>query len=104
MGFDRGRRGRRLVLRRRDPDSGGWINPNDQGWHQLAWSAQPVLMTLDSRGDLCQTCSGCALEEFDLTGPRIKNVATGTEPLVWHFNGGSKNDLMPLFLKKLGLA
>lgn len=86
----------------RKPD-GSWVHPNDQGWYQTLFCAQPVPMTLDYRAEVVQCCSACTLEEFDLTGKRIKNVVTGTEPLVWHFNGGSKNDLLPAFLPKWGM-
>jgi hypothetical protein len=92
----------------RSPDQlhgggGRMIHPNDQGWYQLMYAAQVVPMDLDSRGEIAQCLSACTLDEFDLSGPRIRNLVTGTEPLVWHFNGGSKNDLMPVFLQKWGI-
>lgn len=92
----------------RSPDhlhggGGRMIHPNDQGWYQLAFAAQVVPMRLDHRCQLVQALSGCTPEEFDLSG-HIRNVATGTHPVVWHFNGGSKNDLMPAFLQKWGLG
>jgi hypothetical protein len=87
---------------------GGWTHPNDQGWYQTLFCAQPVPMTLDYRAEVVQCCSACTIEEFDLTGKRIKNVVTGTEPLVWHFNGGSKNSpeeggILHQMLKKWGM-
>lgn len=84
------------------PD-GGWTHPNDQGWYQTLFCAQPVPMVLDYACHVVQCCSACSLEEFDLTGKRIKNVVTGTEPLVFHFNGGSKDSLLPHFLPKWGM-
>jgi hypothetical protein len=84
------------------PD-GSWVHVNDQGWYQTLFCAQPVPMVLDYRCEIVQCCSACSLEEFDLTGKKIKNVVTGTEPMVWHFNGGSKNDLLPAFLPKWGM-
>lgn len=84
------------------PD-GSWVHVNDQGWYQTLFCAQPVPMTLDYRCEIVQCCSACSLDEFDLTGKRIKNIVTGTEPLVWHFNGGSKNDLLPAMLPKWGM-
>lgn len=86
----------------RKPD-GSWVHPNDQGWYQTLFCAQPVPMVLDYRADVVQCCSACSLQEYDLTGERIRNVVTGTKPLVWHFNGGSKNDLLPAFLPKWGM-
>lgn len=82
---------------------GRWVHTNDQGWYQYAYAAHPVPMTLDSMCEIFQTCSACTLDEFDLSGEMVKNKVTGTTPLVWHFNGGSKNDLLPVFLKKWGL-
>lgn len=82
--------------------NGSHVNPNDQGWYQLMFAAQVVPMELDYSGRLCKSLSGCSLEEFDLEGDRICDRA-GNEPLVFHFNGGSKNTLMPAFLRKLGL-
>lgn len=82
---------------------GTWVHPNDQGWYQTLFCAQPVPMTLDYRCEIVQCCSACTIEEFDLSGEHIKNVMTGTTPLVFHFNGGSKNDLLPAFLPKWGM-
>jgi hypothetical protein len=84
------------------PD-GTHVCPNDQGWYQTLFLTEVVPMTLDYRCEIVQCCSACSLEEFDLTGKKIKNVVTGTEPMVWHFNGGSKNDLLPAFLPKWGM-
>lgn len=83
--------------------AGRWINPNDQGWFQLMYAAQVVPIMLDTECEFCQSLSACTIEEFDLSGERIKNVLTQSTPFVFHFNGGSKNDLMPIFLKYWGL-
>jgi hypothetical protein len=87
---------------------GGWTHPNDQGWYQTLFCAQPVPMTLDYRCEIVQCGSACSIEEFDLTGPKVKNIVTGTEPLVFHFNGGSKNSpeeggIMHPMLRKWGM-
>lgn len=79
------------------------IEPNDQGELQAIYSSQPVTMIVDSKCELAQTFSACSLDEFDMSGEHIKNKATGTTPGVLHFNGGSKNEIMPVMLKKLGL-
>lgn len=83
--------------------NGQKIEPNDQGEFQKLFGSQPVKMVVDAKCLLCQTLSACALDEFDLSGERIRNKVTGTTPGAFHFNGGSKNDLMPVFLQKLGL-
>lgn len=79
------------------------IEPNDQGEFQYAFTCQPVPMVVDGKCQLAQTLSACTMDEFDLSHDRIFNKITGTYPGVFHFNGGSKNDLMPAFLTKLGL-
>lgn len=84
------------------PD-GSWVHVNDQGWYQTLFLTEVVPMALDYKCEIVQCCSACTLDEFDLTGPRIRNKVTGTEPLAWHFNGGSKNDLLPAFLPKWGM-
>lgn len=92
----------------RSPDdlhggAGTMVNTNDQGWIQAMYAMQPVTMRLDHACVLCQTLSACSLDEFDLTGDRIRNVVKDTYPLVIHANGSGKNDLLPIFLAKWGL-
>lgn len=84
--------------------NGQKIEPNDQGEFQKLFQSQPVKMVVDTTCIVSQTLSACTIDEFDLTGRDIRNKATGTTPGVWHFNGGSKNDLMPIMLKKWGLS
>ena len=79
------------------------IEPNDQGEFQAVFAKQVVPMIVDGKCELAQTLSACTIEEFDLTGTLITNNLTRTSPGVFHFNGGSKNDLMPLMLKKWNL-
>lgn len=83
------------------------IEPNDQGEFQYAFTCQPVPMVVDGKCQLAQTLSACTMDEFDLSQDKplklIMNKITGTYPGVFHFNGGSKNDLMPAFMTKLGL-
>lgn len=87
----------------KDPDTGRDIQPNDQGWHQFTYSAQPVPMILDSHAQLFQSYSACELDEFDLTGPKVMNRLTETCPSIHHFNGNSKDLIMGHFLEKWGL-
>lgn len=91
-----------IGLDRKLPD-GRKIEPNDQGEFQKLYGSQPVRMTVDCECLISQTLSACTLDEFDLSGEFIRNKVTGTAPGVFHFNGGSKNDLMPQFLAKLKL-
>lgn len=84
-------------------ENGRKIEPNDQGEFQKLFSSQPVKMVVDGKCYLAQTGSSCSLAEFDLSGDRIQNKVTGTYPGAFHFNGGSKNDLMPVMLQKLHL-
>lgn len=83
--------------------NGAWFHPNDQEHYTLAYLSQPVPMKLDVRAELCQCCSGCEPSEFAMAELPIRNIATGAAPGVWHFNGGSKNILMPMVHRALGL-
>lgn len=84
--------------------AGRMIEPNDQGHFQYAFAAHPVPLCLDTQCDVFQSCSACTMDDFDLSGALVKNIVTGTFPLVWHFNGGSKNDLLPAMLHKWNLG
>lgn len=84
-------------------DNGRSIEPNDQGEFQYAFTCQPVPMKVDNACYFSQTLSACTMEEFDLSGPRIRNRVTNSYPGVFHFNGDSKNNLMPAMLAHLGL-
>jgi hypothetical protein len=87
-----------------DPPGGPY--PNDQGEYQALYARQRehgIRMIVDGGCRVSQTLSACTLDEFDLTGKRIRNRVTGTEPGVFHFNGGSKNEIMPAMLEKLNL-
>lgn len=79
---------------------GRTVNVNDQGWYQVGYALQVVPQALDTHCELCCCCSACSLDDFDLAGAQVVNRLTGTAPMVWHFNGGSKNDVMPVLLEK----
>lgn len=83
---------------------GQWVNTNDQGWYQVAFAAHVVPMVLDTKCEVFQALSACSLDEFDIRADGITNKLTGTNPLVVHANGGSKNDILPVILNKWGLA
>lgn len=80
-----------------------WVSPNDQGDYQEIWSKMPVPMALDTKAELCICCHGSELDDFDLTGPKIKNRLTDTVPGVFHCNGGAKDVLLPQLLAHWGL-
>lgn len=84
------------------PD-GSWFTPNDQEHFTLAFLKQPVPWVLDYKTELCIACHGSEINEFDWSGPRIKNLITGTYPMVWHGNGSGKNDMFPRVLEHMGL-
>lgn len=84
-------------------ENGKKIEPNDQGEFQALFGKQPVPMVVDAECVAAQTLSACTLDEFDLSGEFIVNRTTGYEPGVFHFNGGSKELMMPQFLAKLKL-
>lgn len=83
--------------------SGGRIEPNDQGEFQKAFVAQPVKMVVDGRCELAQTFSACDASEFEITSCGVRNRMTGTQPGVLHANGNSKETILPLVMKALGL-
>lgn len=82
---------------------GSWFHPNDQEHFTLAYLNQPVKMVLDTHCHLFQSFSGASPVEFDFTTDRIRNLITGTDPLVYHCNGDAKNNHSPTIIKKLGL-
>lgn len=84
-------------------NDGSWYHPNDQEHYTLAYLDQPVPMVLDTNCHLCQSLSGCSACEFDFSVKPMRNLITGSTPRTFHFNGGSKNDLMPIVLNKLDL-
>lgn len=83
-------------------EDGTWVHPNDQEYFMLAYLEQPVKMSLDVQAQLCQSMHGSTEEELDLSGPLVRNLVTDTVPVAVHFNGGSKNTVMPPILKKFG--
>jgi len=85
--------------------AGVTVNVNDGTWYQILFAARPTPMVLDTKCEIFQCLSSCTMEEFgEFTDGRMVNKVTGSAPLVWHFNGGAKNDLMPIFIKHWGLA
>lgn len=83
---------------------GSKTEPNDQGEFQKAFAKQPVPMTVDGLCQVAQTFSGCSPDEFDISSHGVMNRVTGSCPGALHFNGGSKNDIMPLVMEALKLS
>jgi len=73
----------------RKPD-GSWHHENDQAYFLEAFTKQPVSMKLDVRCEIAQTLHDEPLSSFDFSGTKVKNILTGTFPIVWHANGGGK--------------
>lgn len=76
-----------------DPVQGKNIHPNDQFEFQKLAIKHPDIIELDYNQILSQTLHDATIDEFDLTGGRIRNKNTGTYPCTFHFNGGSKDNL-----------
>lgn len=87
---------------RTNPD-GSKTEPNDQGEFQKAFVAQPVPMVVDGKCIVSQTFSACTKDEFEISGLGVKNRLTDTFPGALHFNGGSKNDIMPDVFRAMSL-
>ncbi len=83
-------------------ENGDRIGPNDQLYYQQQFLAQPVTMALDSHCEIAQTLHGVGPDELDFSGERIRNVETGSYPLVFHANG-AKEVWKDKILEKLGL-
>lgn len=84
-------------------EGGARIEPNDQGEFQALFVKQPVKMVVDGACQIAQSFSACTPDGFDITPTFVVNLITGSRPGVLHFNGGSKNDIMPLVLREMSL-
>jgi hypothetical protein len=83
-------------------DKGENVGPNDQLYYQQQFLSRPFDMGLDSHCQMCQTLHGVKHEELDFSGERIRNIETGTYPMVFHMNG-YKELWKDKILAKLGL-
>jgi len=92
-----------IGLDRPNPNGGSRIEPNDQGEIQAAFVKQPVPMVVDTGCKVFQCFSGCEASEFAGSGRGVTNKLTQTQPGVLHFNGNSKNLIMPDVVKAMGL-
>lgn len=81
----------------------GQVNVVDQNWFQMLYAAQPVPITLDTQCNLFQCFSRCTWDEFELIPGGFRNKITGTQPLIGHFNGGAKNEMLPEMSRHLEL-
>lgn len=66
---------------------------NDQTMWQELFLNQPVKIALDYNQMVCQTLHNETAENFLFSKERIMNKTTSTHPRIWHFNGGSKDDM-----------
>jgi len=81
------------------------IHSNDQHLWQIIFEKQPVKIALDYYQSLSQTLHDVSIDEFDLSGERIRNKITNSTPCSIHFNGSSKDrmELREPLLKHLNL-
>jgi hypothetical protein len=68
----------------------GWKHYEDQSLWQRRLVEGKCGMMLDVQCQFFQTLSNTKLEEFDFSGPHIKNIETGMFPHIFHANGGGK--------------
>jgi|688.fasta_scaffold01587_4 hypothetical protein len=91
------------------------INPNDQEIalkafvRQFTWTdiseKQPMCprMALDTECRIALNMHSVTPDEIDVSGERIKVLATGAEPCIFHANGNAKDSgMLALVLAKLG--
>lgn len=86
-----------------DEATGLRIEPNDAVPLVMTFVNQPVPVVVDGKCQVMQSFSACSADEFDITSLGVVNKLTGTVPAILHFNGASKNDIMPVVLQTMNL-
>lgn len=77
-----------------DPVNECNVHPNDQFEWMKIFVKQPVKIELDYHQILSQTLHDASIDDFDLEDERgIRNKITDSYPCMFHFNGGSKDNL-----------
>lgn len=84
------------------PD-GTKIEPNDAVPLVKAYVEQPVPVVVDQHCRVFQCFSEWNESEFEISDKGVRNVVTNTRPGVLHFNGGSKDRLLPVVANAMGL-
>lgn len=74
-------------------ENGQNYHSNDQTMWQEIYLKQPVKIALDYNQSITQTLHNATIEDFDFSKERIMNKITSCHPRIWHFNGGSKDNL-----------
>lgn len=74
-------------------ENGQNYHSNDQTMWQEIFLKQPVKIALDFNQAISQSLHNEKPENFLFTKERIMNKITGCHPRIWHFNGGSKDNL-----------
>lgn len=64
---------------------------NDQAYYMDIYLRQPVEMKLDRYCAIAQNMQDVNEDELDFSGKRIRNIETGLEPCIIHWNGSSKD-------------
>lgn len=74
-------------------DNGQNYHSNDQTMWQEIFLKQPVKIAIDYNQAISQTLHNATPEQFEFGKERIMNKITSCHPRIWHFNGGSKDNL-----------
>lgn len=74
-------------------EDGTNFHSNDQTMWQSIFLKQPVQITLDYNCAISQSLHNESIDNFLFTKERIMNKTTGCHPRIWHFNGGSKDNI-----------
>jgi hypothetical protein len=84
-------------------EDGSMTHVNDQEIWLRAFAEWPKSMALDTECHIALNMHSVTPDDLDLSGERIKVLATGAESCVVHFNGSAKSDgMLALVLAKLG--
>lgn len=74
-------------------ENGQNYHSNDQTMWQETFLKQPIKIALDYNQAITQCLHNEKIENFLFTKERIMNKTTSCHPRIWHFNGGSKDNL-----------
>lgn len=74
-------------------DNGQNYHSNDQTMWQEIFLKQPVKIAIDYNQVISQTLHDASPDDFIFTKERIMNKITSSHPRIWHFNGGSKDNM-----------
>lgn len=73
-------------------DNGQNYHSNDQTMWQEIFLKQPVKIAIDYNQSISQSLHNASVNNFEFGKERIMNKITSCNPLIWHFNGGAKDN------------